>query len=627
MVFVMNKNIAYKAALYLRLSKNDAYDCKKTQSNSISSQCDMLKEYVKNHSDLQIFDIYADDGYSGADFKRPEFERMMKDIYAGNVNCVIVKDLSRFGRDYIEAGRFIQKTFPAFNVRFIAVTDNYDSISTDLEKYELMLPLKNFVNDSYCRDISMKVKAHQRVKRLEGKCISAFTVYGYLKSPADKHKLIADAYASDIVRKIFAWKISGMSMRAIADRLNRCNVLSPLEYKRAQGMRYSTEFAGKNQAKWSAAAVKRILTNRIYIGYMEQGKQEKMSYKTNIRTVKPQEEWIKVKNTHEPIVSENDFKLVQEILRSDRRVSAVCTIEAGKSSIQHYSVGIYCRLSVDIYGLKKESIKNQIDIIERFICENNMKQDRKMELTIYDTYIDSGISGMGFQRKGFERLMQDVSEHRVSCIIVKDLSRIGRNYLETGNLIENILPLSGCRFIAVCDNFDSMSADVNERRLVMNIKNLVNEMYARDIAKRVCTARRTAARNGSFTGGAAPYGYEVARINQMRRLEVNEECAVVVRKIFNLYAQGEKISAIIMSLYADKVHKISDYKKYGHVYCRADEILHRWRESSVLGILCNTSYLGELRQCRKTGEIVVKQTHEAIVEEELFRKVQQRIGH
>ena len=173
----MSKKNIYDTALYLRLSRDDTdIDGKtKTESNSISSQRDLLRAYVKSHEDLQIFDIYIDDGYSGADFKRPEFERMMEDIRAGKVNCVIVKDLSRFGRDYIEAGRFIQKTFPAFHVRFIAVTDNYDSLSADTTNSTLVLPIKNFVNDSYCRDISVKVKAHQKVKRLEGKCISAFT--------------------------------------------------------------------------------------------------------------------------------------------------------------------------------------------------------------------------------------------------------------------------------------------------------------------------------------------------------------------------------------------------------------------------------------------------------------------
>ena len=326
----MSKENIYNAALYLRLSRedNDIADVtnkgsrNKTESNSISSQRDLLRAFVQSHDDLQIFDIYIDDGYSGADFHRPEFERMMEDIYAGKVNCVIVKDLSRFGRDYIEAGRLIQKTFPAFHVRFIAVTDNYDSLSADKTEQSLVLPVKNFVNDSYCRDISMKVKAHQNVKRLEGKCIAAFTVYGYLKNPDNKNQLIVDEYAADIVKKIYSWKIDGMSMAGIANKLNTLGILSPMEYKKSLGMNFSTGFESAGTAKWSAIAIKRILTNRVYIGYMEQGKEEKVSYKVKKRIRKPEGEWIQVKNTHEAIVSELDYQMVQELLKYDGRVSA-----------------------------------------------------------------------------------------------------------------------------------------------------------------------------------------------------------------------------------------------------------------------------------------------------------------
>lgn len=320
----MSKTDIFNVALYLRLSRDDKdIDGRnKTESNSISSQRDLLMAYVRGQTDLQIFDIYIDDGYSGADFNRPEFERMLKDIGAGRVNCVIVKDLSRFGRDYIEAGRFIQKTFPAFNVRFIAVTDNYDSLLADKTEPAFMLPVKNFVNDSYCRDISIKVKAQQRVKRLEGKCISAFTVYGYLKNPNDKNQLITDCYAADIVRRIFLWKIEGMSLCAIANRLNKLGILSPMEYKKSLGMKYRTGFDITGSPKWAAESVKRILTNRVYIGYMEQGKQEKISYKLKKRIAKPKEEWIQVKNTHEAIISEADYDLVKELLRFDGRISA-----------------------------------------------------------------------------------------------------------------------------------------------------------------------------------------------------------------------------------------------------------------------------------------------------------------
>lgn len=319
----MSSRNIYETALYLRLSKDDADidGGKKTESNSIGSQRDILRTYVQSHEDLRIYDIYIDDGYSGANFERPEFERMLVDIRAGKVNCVLVKDLSRFGRDYIEAGRLIQKTFPALNVRFIAITDGFDSLYADRTDSSLILPIKNFVNDSYCRDISIKVKAQQTVKRKEGKCISAFTVYGYKKNPEDKNSLIIDEYAADIVRKIFAWKIAGMSMMAIAKKLNATGILSPMEYKRSLGMKYHSGFGGSSTAKWAAVSVKRILVNPVYLGTMVQGKQEKINYKVKNRIDKPREEWICVENTHEAVVSDVAFLTVQDLLKYDGRAS------------------------------------------------------------------------------------------------------------------------------------------------------------------------------------------------------------------------------------------------------------------------------------------------------------------
>ena len=312
----------YYVAVYLRLSRDDIDSSTKAESNSISSQREMIRSYVREHEDMELFDIYVDDGYSGANFDRPEFKRMMADIEAGNVNCVIVKDLSRLGRDYIEAGRLIQKTFPAFHVRFIALTDNFDSQTADNSTKSLVVPVKNFINDSYCRDISQKVKSSQRTKREQGKFIGAFAVYGYRKSDEDKNKLCPDEYAAQIVRNIFAWKLEGMSAQAIALRLDGLGVLSPLEYKKSLGEHYSTSFRTNITAKWSAVAVNRILTNEVYTGVMVQGKSGKVNHKVKKTVEKPKEEWVRVEGTHEAIIAREDFEIVQELLKVDIRAKA-----------------------------------------------------------------------------------------------------------------------------------------------------------------------------------------------------------------------------------------------------------------------------------------------------------------
>lgn len=310
----------YNAAIYLRLSRDDEdIDGSKSESNSISSQRDMIRSFIRKQDDMEIYDIYVDDGFSGANFDRPEFKRMMKDIEAGHVDCVIVKDLSRLGRDYIEAGRLIQKTFPAFSVRFIALTDHFDSLTADYNETSLVVPVKNFVNDSYSRDISGKVRSHQKIKREKGEFIGSFTVFGYKKSEDNRNQLVPDDYAADIVKKIFAWKIEGYSNLAIAKRLDEMGILSPMEYKKLRGEKFQTSFVTEAKARWSSVAIKRILTNETYIGTLVQGKEEKVNYKVKKSVRKPEDEWVRVPKAHEAIISNEDFEIVQDLLKVDTR--------------------------------------------------------------------------------------------------------------------------------------------------------------------------------------------------------------------------------------------------------------------------------------------------------------------
>ena len=312
----------YDAALYLRLSRDDIEDgSAKTESDSIANQRELLRTFVKSQPDIQIFDIYVDDGYSGGNFDRPEFKRMTKDIESGKVNCVIVKDLSRFGREYIEAGRWIEKIYPALNVRFISITDQFDSNTADFSEKSFVVPVKNFLNESYCRDISGKVRSHQKIKREKGEFIGAFAPYGYRKNSENKNRLVVDTEAADVVRKIFAWKMEGFSLGAIAEKLNERQVLSPKAYKKANGENYNSGFRGTDTPKWSAVQIKRILTNEVYIGNLVQGKQERISYKVKKRLNKPETEWARVKDTHPAIIKQSEFEVVQKLLQYDGRAS------------------------------------------------------------------------------------------------------------------------------------------------------------------------------------------------------------------------------------------------------------------------------------------------------------------
>lgn len=321
----MDKNNTFKsymAAVYLRLSEEDedlSLRSDKTESNSIVNQKALILKELDSMPEVTLFDIYIDDGYTGLNYDRPEFKRMRNDIYDGKVNMVIVKDLSRLGRDYIDSGRYVQKIFPSLNVRFVSVLDHFDSLTASPNDINLLIPVKNFVNDNYSRDISGKVRSHQEVMRANGLYVGSYVAYGYKKMEGNKNRIEPDEYSADIVRRIFAWKLDGMSAKGIAEKLNQLGVMAPSEYKRLMGINYKTGFQKKSRVKWTAVSVTRILKNRIYIGVLEQGKREKINYKLDKVVDKPKEEWAVASDSHEPIISKTDFENVSRLLSLDMR--------------------------------------------------------------------------------------------------------------------------------------------------------------------------------------------------------------------------------------------------------------------------------------------------------------------
>ena len=310
----------YQAAIYLRLSKEDGDVAAggRPESNSISNQKDLIMDYVGKHPKIHVHSVRVDDGYSGVDFNRPNFQQMLDDIRTGSVDCVIVKDLSRFGRNYIEAGRYIEKIFPMMGVRFIAVTDGYDSLN-NAGGSEMMVPFKNLINDAYSRDISIKIRSNLEVKRKRGEYIGAFVSYGYRKSEEDKNRIVVDEYAAGVVKDIFRMKLLGMSQQAIADTLNEKGILPPLAYKNSIGIRLKTSFDMGETPEWNPVSVTRVLKNELYTGVLIQGKQTTPNYKVKTRVMKPESQWARIEDSHEAVISRQDFDLVQELLRLDTR--------------------------------------------------------------------------------------------------------------------------------------------------------------------------------------------------------------------------------------------------------------------------------------------------------------------
>ena len=313
----MEKLQTYKAVIYIRLSNADD---KPGESDSVANQRKLIDEYLKNHPEMEAVREFVDDGVSGIVFDRPSFNAMMAFIQDGGANCVITKDLSRLGRDRIETGRYLRRIFPAFGVRFIAVTDNIDTLNDSTDG--LFVSVKSILNDEYCRDVSIKTRSALEVKRANGDYTGACPIYGYRKDENDRNKLVIDEYAAEIVRDIFRMKIDGYSAARIAALLNERGVLSPLEYKKDRGLPHPKGgFADKNSAKWSATSIIRILSDETYTGTLIQGKSGTPTYKLKELVQKPEEEWLRYENAHEPIIMRHNFDLVQKIMRLDTRTA------------------------------------------------------------------------------------------------------------------------------------------------------------------------------------------------------------------------------------------------------------------------------------------------------------------
>ncbi|MCR5604809.1 MAG: recombinase family protein [Lachnospiraceae bacterium] len=306
----------YRTAIYARLSKDDG---DKAESNSIVSQRGLCEEYITKHRDLELVETFVDDGYSGVDFNRPDFRRLEEAVRTNKIDAIVCKDLSRFSRNYIEGGRYLEKILPALGVRFIAINDNYDTLTGDPSVNSFIIPFKNLINDSYCKDISVKIRTNLDVKRRKGEFVGAYAPYGYKKDPENKNKLIVDEYAGDIVRKIFSMYKDGLSVCQIAAHLNKMGVLSPMEYKISEGVNYNTTFRKSAVAKWSYRAVKRILTNEVYIGVLAQGKRGTPNYKVRVVQNRDENKWIRVEDAHEALITHDDFMAIKTMLGRDMR--------------------------------------------------------------------------------------------------------------------------------------------------------------------------------------------------------------------------------------------------------------------------------------------------------------------
>ena len=323
----MKKQQHYKAALYCRLSVDDGNF---GGSVSIETQTILLEQYCKDHK-ITDYKFYCDDGCSGTNFDRPSFKKMLSDIDEGKINLVIVKDLSRFGRNYVEAGMYVQR-FTDSNIRFIAADDNYDSL---VNSDDLLFPIKNVVNEMYARDVSKKTKAAKKAKARDGLFIGSKAPFGFKIDPNDRHHLIVDEPAAQVVKRIFRLASEGVGYNKMAKIFREEKVLTPIAYFNLNNPDYFKSDYWRKEFDWHVTSIRAILNNEVYLGKLVYGKQRNKSMKSKEKVRNPKEDWIVVENCHEPIITQELWDTVHKILNAKHRPA-----KAGE--VQMFAGLLYC---------------------------------------------------------------------------------------------------------------------------------------------------------------------------------------------------------------------------------------------------------------------------------------------
>ncbi|MDD4496007.1 MAG: recombinase family protein [Eubacteriales bacterium] len=469
----------YETAAYVRLSREDGG---KKDSNTIEGQKQIIIDFLDRNPDLNYVSLYCDNGHTGTNFERPEFERLMDDVRRGKINCIVVKDLSRFGRNYKEAGNYLERIFPFLGVRFIAINDNFDSETAICGEDGYMLPLRNLINEMYSKDLSKKLGTVFEMKQRRGEYIGAWAPYGYMKSADDPHRFEIDHETALVVKEIFKCKASGMSELYIARMLNEKGVLSPSKY------RYTTCGAGpkpKAASIWQKQTIIAILHNQMYLGHMVQGKTKQSLVKGITAKMTDSSEYYIVPNTHEPIITQEQYDAAQTKVVSRKPRSSEIS-----ESILHGLV--YC---ADCHSfMYRDSSRNKNGKVYSFYCKlhredprrcppRSIKEDNLHEILLssIQKQIDIAVD--------FKNMIQQI-EHRSKSSSVLAEHKAQQTQLE--NLISRKKTLCDGLYQSYVDKLFSESEYVNLKTryqdeidaLEMKMQALVQKMeYAREFTE------------------------------------------------------------------------------------------------------------------------------------------------
>ena len=367
----MNQTI-FRVGIYLRVSREDKKTELQEESNSIQNQRLLLFRYLKGKEELQLEEEYVDDGYSGANFDRPGFRQMQQDMEAGKINCVVVKDLSRFGRNYLKSGWYIEHFFPQKKIRFISVSEQYDSAIS--QQQEMLLPFYNLLNEGYLEDISGKIRGSLKAKWETGLFTGNFAPYGYRKQNENHNQLEVDREAALVVKQIFHWYLQGISPTRIASRLEECCIASPMEYKREHQIGINENFLCYDRARWSASAVIRILENQVYTGALLQGKTRVVGVSVKKPGKRDKEQWVVSRDCQKAIISQELFHIVERLRNMDMRS------RPGKTSVSLLAGLVKCSRCGQ--NMVRKTGKGKKNFYSYYICSSHKRGEGCVQKSI-----------------------------------------------------------------------------------------------------------------------------------------------------------------------------------------------------------------------------------------------------
>lgn len=474
----------YKAALYIRLSVED----KHTGSISIETQQMILNSFLERTPDIVLYDTYIDNGATGTNFDRPGFQRMLSDIEAGKVNCVIVKDLSRLGRNTIDTGYYIEQYFREYHVRFISVNESFDTSDPE-SSAGIYLPLRNMINEAYALDIGRKIKAQQRQAMKDGKFVGARAPYGYKKAQNDCHQLVVDPDAAQIVRQMFQWASEGAGLNTIARRLNEAGCQTPSHYKRDSGIITHDKLVGNGD--WQTRTVAKILHSPIYTGDLVQGCTKTVDHR---QVQANPNDWIVVHGTHEAIVSHEQYEAVQILLAEEARSSREKKIVA--YSTNPLKGKVFCGCCGGHLHRRRNSRKTTADVymyycltksrVNRSACPGVLISEEKLLSMLLDVLLEAMEAILG----QYALLLEDDSALDLKKAGLKDeLTRCNSDLKRSrdivGGLYENLVKgiISNSEYLEMRSTYGAKVArlEVEQQRLEKELRTL--EMQATNYSR------------------------------------------------------------------------------------------------------------------------------------------------